>query len=59
MPEYGAVIPDLESLGRDAEQVAALYPRRASATSDAWKASPVEIPDSLNKLAEGHCGYGR
>ena len=58
MAQNGASIPGLKRLGQDAEQVAALYPRRVIATSDAWKAFPVEIPAGLNKLAEGHCGYG-
>jgi hypothetical protein len=58
MAQNGAAIPGLKRLGQDAEHVAALYPRRASANADAWKAFPVEIPDGLNKLAEGHCGYG-
>jgi hypothetical protein len=58
MPESGASIPGLKRLGQDAAHVAALYPRRVIPTSDAGKAFPVEIPAGLNKLAEGHCGYG-
>jgi hypothetical protein len=63
MADTDAAIPGLTSLGKDAEQVAALYPRRALPrralpTAAVWQAFPVEIPAGLNKLAEGHCGYG-
>jgi hypothetical protein len=59
MAENGTAIPGLKRLGHDAEQVAALYPRRVLGAPDAWKAFPVEIPADLNKLADGHCGYGK
>jgi hypothetical protein len=58
MTERGASIPGMQRLGQDAQQVAALFPRRLPVVTEAWKAFPVEIPAGLNKLAEGHCGYG-
>ena len=58
MAENGTATSELTQMGQDAEQVATLYPRHLPPTSDAWKAFPVEIPAGLNKLAEGHCGYG-
>ena len=58
MADTGTAIPGLVRLGKDAEQVANLYPRPQHPASEAWTAFPVEIPAGLRKLADGHCGYG-